>query len=239
MIEVKNLTKKFGDKVAVDIPELRVAKGDAIGLVGNNGAGKTTLLRLALDLYQASTGAVLNHGADVSKSEEWKRMTAAYVDNGFLIEFFTPEEFFYFHGDVRGLDRSEVDRRLARFEKFMGGEILGQKKYVRNFSSGNKQKIGIVAALLAEPEILILDEPFNYLDPSSQIEMKRILMEFNAPSPETGRAGMTMLISSHNLDHIVEVSNRILLMEGGKIIKDINNKEGEAATLLNEYFTQK
>lgn len=233
MIQINNLTKKFGEKEAVSIANLHIAKGESVGLVGNNGAGKTTLFRLALDLYQATTGEVLNHGLNVAKSEDWKSMTAAYVDNGFLIEFLTPEEYFYFHGEVRGLDRSEVDRRLVRFEKFMNGEILGQKKYIRNFSSGNKQKIGIIAAFLAEPDIIILDEPFNFLDPSSQIEIKRILMEFNQ------QKGTTTLISSHNLDHIVDVSSRILLMENGQILKNIDNKNGEAVAVLNTYFETK
>lgn len=233
MIQINNLTKKFGEKEAVNIANLHIAKGESVGLVGNNGAGKTTLFRLALDLYQATTGEVLNHGLNVAKSEDWKSMTAAYVDNGFLIEFLTPEEYFYFHGEVRGLDRSEVDSRLVRFEKFMNGEILGQKKYIRNFSSGNKQKIGIIAAFLAEPDIIILDEPFNFLDPSSQIEIKRILMEFNQ------QKGTTTLISSHNLDHIVDVSSRILLMENGQILKDIDNKNGEAVAVLNTYFETK
>lgn len=230
MLQANNLSKKFGDKEAVNIPNLYIGKGEAVGLVGNNGAGKTTFFRLALDLYQATTGEVHNHGINVAKSEDWKSMTAEYVDNGFLIEFLTPEEYFYFHGEVRGLDRSEVDRRLVRFEKFMNGEILGQKKYIRNFSSGNKQKIGIIAAFIAEPDIIILDEPFNFLDPSSQIEIKRILMEFNREK------GTTTLISSHNLDHIVDVSSRILLMENGKIINDIDNRNGEAVNILNDYF---
>jgi ABC-2 type transport system ATP-binding protein len=233
MLQANNLSKKFGDKEAVNIPNLHIGKGEAVGLVGNNGAGKTTFFRLALDLYQATTGEVHNHGINVAKSEDWKSMTAAYVDNGFLIEFLTPEEYFYFHGEVRGLDRSEVDRRLVRFEKFMNGEILGQKKYIRNFSSGNKQKIGIIAAFIAEPDIIILDEPFNFLDSSSQIEIKRILMEFNREK------GTTTLISSHNLDHIVDVSSRILLMENGKIINDIDNRNGEAVNILNDYFETK
>ena len=233
MLQINGLTKKFGEKEAVNIGSLHIGKGEAVGLVGNNGAGKTTLFRLVLDLYQATTGEVLNHGENVAKGEEWKKVTAAYVDSGFLIEFLTPEEYFNFHGEVRGLDKSEVDRRLERFEKFMNGEIMGQKKYIRNFSSGNKQKIGIIAALLAEPDILILDEPFNFLDPSSQIEIKRILREFNE------KKGTTMLISSHNLDHIVEVSSRILLMESGQILKDIDNKGGEAVGILNDYFEAK
>ncbi|MCR5697060.1 MAG: ABC transporter ATP-binding protein [Marinilabiliaceae bacterium] len=230
MIQINNLTKLFGDKEAVNIPSLHINRGEAVGLVGNNGAGKTTLFRLILDLYKANTGGVLNHGENVAKGEEWKAFTAAYIDGSFLIDFLTPEEYFNFYGETRGIDRDEVKLRLTRFEKFMNGEILGQKKYIRNFSSGNKQKIGIIATLIAEPEIIILDEPFNFLDPSSQIEIKRILKEYN------NEKGTTLLVSSHNLDHIVDVSSRILLMEKGHIINDVRNENGEAAEVLNDYF---
>lgn len=230
MIQISNLTKKFGDQEAVNIPSLHINRGEAVGLVGNNGAGKTTLFRLILDLYKANTGEVLNHGENVAKGEEWKAFTAAYIDGSFLIDFLTPEEYFNFYGETRGIDRDEVKLRLTRFEKFMNGEILGQKKYIRNFSSGNKQKIGIIATLIAEPEIIILDEPFNFLDPSSQIEIKRILKEYNSEK------GTTLLVSSHNLDHIVDVSSRILLMEKGHIINDVRNENGEAAEVLNDYF---
>lgn len=233
MIQINNLTKQFGDKEAVSIPSLHINRGEAVGLVGNNGAGKTTLFRLILDLYQANSGEVLNHGENVAKGEEWKALTAAYIDGSFLIDFLTPEEYFNFYGETRGIDRDEVKSRLTRFEKFMNGEILGQKKYIRNFSSGNKQKIGIVATLLAEPDIIILDEPFNFLDPSSQIEIKRILKEYN------GEKGTTLLVSSHNLDHIVDVSSRILLMENGCIINNVRNENGAAAEILNDYFENK
>ncbi|MBE6341577.1 MAG: ABC transporter ATP-binding protein [Bacteroidales bacterium] len=230
MIQINNLTKLFGVQEAVNIPSLHINRGEAVGLVGNNGAGKTTLFRLILDLYQANTGEVLNHGENVAKDEEWKALTAAYLDGSFLIDFLTPEEYFNFYGETRGIDRDEVKSRLTRFEKFMNGEILEQKKYIRNFSSGNKQKIGIVATLLAEPDVIILDEPFNFLDPSSQIEIKRILKEYNSEK------GTTLLVSSHNLDHIVDVSSRILLMEKGHIINDVRNDNGEAVEVLNDYF---
>lgn len=230
MIQINNLTKQFGDQEAVNIPSLHINRGEAVGLVGNNGAGKTTLFRLILDLYQATTGEVLNHGENVAKGEEWKSLTAAYIDSSFLIDFLTPEEYFNFCGEARGIDRNEVKSRLVRFEKFMNDEILGQKKYIRNFSSGNKQKIGIIATLLADPDIIILDEPFNFLDPSSQIEIKRLLKEYNKEK------GTTLLVSSHNLDHIADVSSRILLMEKGSIINDVRNDNGEAFALINNYF---
>lgn len=233
MLQINNLVKQFGQKTAVDIPELKISTGETVGLVGNNGAGKTTLFRLILDLYQATKGNVLSKGNDVAKTEEWKDYTGAFIDNGFLIDFLTPEEYFDFVGNTRGVSKPDIDEKISVFHKFFNNEILGQKKYIRNFSSGNKQKIGITGAMFCKPELVILDEPFNFLDPSSQIEIKHLLRKFNE------EFGTTILISSHNLDHIVDVSTRIILMENGKIINDINNQNNEASQILNDYFQTK
>ena len=233
VIQIKDLVKKFGDKTAIDIPELSISKGEIIGLVGNNGAGKTTLFRLILDLLKAENGYVLSKGVDVSRSEDWKSYTGAFIDNRFLIEYLTPEEFLYFVGVTFGLKRPDVDERLREFNILMNGEILEQKKYIRNFSAGNKQKIGIIAAMMVRPEILILDEPFNFLDPSSQMEIKDLILK------ENRERGTTILISSHNLNYTTDISTRMILLESGIIIKDINNSESTAMEELTEYFVNK
>ena len=230
MINVNNVTKSFNKKVAVNIPYLEIKKGEIIGLVGNNGAGKTTFFRLLLDLIKADSGYINSNGIDVAKTEDWKVYTGSFIDNSFLIEFLTPEEYFTFIGKLFQLKGSELNERLSHFEKFMNGEILDQKKYIRNFSAGNKQKIGIIGAMMINPKILILDEPFNFLDPSSQAEIKKLMQTMNS------NYGTTTLISSHNLNHITDLSTRILLMEKGAIIKDIPNKNGEAFTELESYF---
>jgi len=230
MIEIINLVKTFNKNVAVNIHLLRIEKGEIIGLIGNNGAGKTTTFRLMLDLLEADTGNVFINEIEVSKSEVWKNYTASFIDSNFLIDFFTPDEYFTFTGKVYGLNGDEINERLATFEKFMSGEILNQKKYIRNFSSGNRQKIGIIAALMIHPDILILDEPFNFLDPSSQIEMKYLLQWMNR------KYGTTILMSSHNLNYINDVSSRILLMEKGLIIKDVRDVNTENILEIYNYF---
>ncbi len=230
MITITELQKKFGDKRAVDIERYEVADGDMIGLVGNNGAGKTTLFRLILDLIKADRGCVVVGGVDVSKTEEWKRITGAFIDDSFLIDYLTPEEYFYFVGKMYGLSKDNVDERLVWFERFMNGEVLGQKKFIRNFSAGNKQKIGIISAMLHHPQLLILDEPFNFLDPSSQSVIKHLLKRYS----EERHA--TVIISSHNLNHTVDVCSRIALMEHGSIIRDINNENNSAERELEDYF---
>ena len=215
MIIIDKLKKNFGEKIAVDIEHYEINQGDMLGLVGNNGAGKTTLFRIMLDLLKADDGKVIINDIDVSQSEDWKSITGAFIDDGFLIDYLTPEEYFYFIGKMYGLKKEEVDERLIPFERFMSGEVIGHKKLIRNYSAGNKQKIGIISAMLHYPQLLILDEPFNFLDPSSQSIIKHLLKKYN----EEHQA--TVIISSHNLNHTVDVCPRIALLEHGVIIRDI------------------
>ncbi|MDD4719950.1 MAG: ABC transporter ATP-binding protein [Bacteroides sp.] len=230
MITINNITKKFGDKTALNIESYQLKEGEILGLVGNNGAGKTTLFRLMLDLLEADTGEVSINNILVNQSEQWKTFTGSYIDNSFLIDYLTPEEFFYFIGKMYGLSKEEVDDRLLPFVHFMNGEIMNQKKFIRNFSAGNKQKVGIISAMLHHPSVLILDEPFNFLDPSSQSLIKKILRKYNEDS------GATILISSHNLNHTIDISSRIALLEKGVVIKDLENLDKSAEKELEEYF---
>ena len=230
MIEISNLRKSFGEKCACDIPQLSIGSGEIIGLVGNNGAGKTTLFRLILDLLKPDSGNVTLDGIDVQQSEDWKTFTGAYIDNGFLIDFLTPEEYFEFIAKVVSISKEELTERTAAFEQFTGGEIFGRNALIRNLSAGNKQKVGIISALITRPKLLILDEPFNFLDPSSQNHLKHIIEEYREAT------GATIIISSHNLTHTIDISTRILLMEQGEIKRDINEITPDAVSALNDYF---
>lgn len=230
MITIDKLQKNFGEKKAVDIESYTIHQGDMLGLVGNNGAGKTTLFRLMLDLLKTDGGGVTINDIDVSKSEDWKNFTGAFIDDGFLIDYLTPEEYFYFIGRMYGLKKEEVDERLVPFERLMSDEVIGQKKFIRNFSAGNKQKIGIIAAMLHYPQLLILDEPFNFLDPSSQSVIKHLLKKYNEEH------NATVIISSHNLNHTVDICQRIALLEHGVIIRDITNENNSAEQELEDYF---
>ena len=230
MITISNLKKQFGETVACDIQALEIKDGEILGLVGNNGAGKTTLFRMLLDLLKPDAGTVTLDGINPAESEAWKDKTGAYIDDSFLIEFLTPEEYFAFLGKISGLSQEEVDNRLKPFERFASGEIFGQKKLIRNLSAGNKQKVGIIAALFYKPQLVILDEPFNFLDPSSQNILKHVLTDYNKET------GATILISSHNLQHTIDISTRITLLEKGVMIKDLSNVEGSAKTELENYF---
>ena len=231
MITISNLNKHFGETCACDIPSFVINDGDILGLVGNNGAGKTTLFRLLLDLLKADGGSVEIDNVNPAESEEWKQHVGAYIDDGFLIDFLTPEEYFSFLGKVSGISQATIDERLKDFERFSGGEIFGQKKLIRNLSAGNKMKVGIISALLRHPKTVVLDEPFNFLDPTSQVLLKHLLTDY------AQKTGATILISSHNLQHTIDISTRIALLEHGRIIRDLPNQKGSASAELQEYFT--
>ena len=230
MIKIENLKKQFGDTVACNIDQFVINDGDILGLVGNNGAGKTTLFRMLLDLLKPDEGSVTINDVNPAESEAWKQQVGAYIDEGFLIDFLTPEEYFAFLGKISGMTQTEVDERLKDFEQFAAGEVFDQKKLIRNLSAGNKQKVGIISALFRRPQTVVLDEPFNFLDPTSQMVLKHLLQDY------ANETGSTILISSHNLQHTVDISTRIALLEHGKIIRDLSNNEGSAASELQEYF---
>jgi ABC-2 type transport system ATP-binding protein len=230
MITINHLKKAFGNTVACDIEQFTINDGEILGLVGNNGAGKTTLFRMLLDLLKPDEGDVALDGINPAQSEEWKAATGSYIDEGFLIDFLTPEEYFAFIGKITDKTQEEVDERLKDFEKFAAGEIFGQKKLIRNLSAGNKQKVGIISALFNNPKLVILDEPFNFLDPSSQNTLKHVLTEYNR------RTGATILVSSHNLAHTIDISTRIALLDKGHIVRDLANADGSARAELENYF---
>jgi ABC-2 type transport system ATP-binding protein len=230
MIEVKNIEKAYNGKTVVHIPALTIAPGESVGLVGNNGAGKTTLFRMILDLIRPTKGEVFSKSVNVALAEDWKNYTGSHLDEGFLIDYLTPEEYFKFIGDLHGLSAGDVSERVQPFMDLFNGEILEQKKYIRDFSKGNQKKIGVAVAALSRPGLLILDEPFANLDPSSQIRLKNLLKLFR------DQYHTTLLISSHDLSHVIEVCDRIVILEKGLIVQDM---ETTATTLqeLEAYFT--
>ena len=217
MIQASNLTKIYTTGVRVlNIESLEIPKGQSFGLVGNNGAGKTTFFSLLLDLIQPTTGHITSNGVQVNTSEAWKPFTAAFIDESFLIGYLTAEEYFYFIGDLRGQNKADVDALLAKHQEFFNGEILNSKKYLRDLSKGNmKKKVGIIATLIGNPEVVILDEPFANLDPTTVNRLKKIIKEL-ADDPN-----VTVLVSSHDLVHTVEVCTRIVALHLGEVVKDI------------------
>lgn len=230
MIQISNLSKRYGNTQVLDVEELYIPEGEAFGLVGNNGAGKTTLFRTILDLIRPSSGSVSIKGEPVHGREEWKSFTGSYLDENFLIDYLTPEEYFQFIGRLHGLRPEGVAEYLARFTELFNGEVLGRHRYIRDLSKGNLKKVGIASALMGEPEVVLLDEPFENLDPSSQIRLKKLLNQ------ERENRKITYLISSHDLNHITDVCERIVILEAGKVVQDLRADENLLGS-LQAYFT--
>lgn len=229
MINIQNISKIYGSKKVLHIESLQIPKGESFGLVGNNGAGKTTLFSLLLDLIEPSSGFVEIGGDKVNENENWKNKVSAFIDESFLIGYLTPEEYFYFIGELRGQDKTTVNEFLKQFDDFFNGEILDAKKYVRDLSKGNQKKVGIVGALIGTPEIIILDEPFANLDPSTQIKLKKLIRTWSQ------NESVTFLISSHDLAHTTEVSDRIVVLNKGELVKDIRTNP-ETLRELEDFF---
>lgn len=229
MIVVSDLTKTYNGTAVLNIEELDIPSGQSFGLVGNNGAGKTTFFSLLLDLIRPTSGYIVNNEIMVNKSEAWKPFTSAFIDESFLIGYLTPEEYFYFIGELRGWNRADVDVFLTKYETFFNGEILNRQKYLRDLSKGNQKKVGVVAALIGNPKVVILDEPFANLDPTTQIRLKEIVREL----AETN--GITVLISSHDLMHVTDVCKRIVVLDKGEITRDIQTAP-ETLKELENFF---
>lgn len=230
MIHINNLQKEYNGTVVLELDDLKIENGEVFGLVGNNGAGKTTLFSLILDLIRATRGKVLINEIPVAKSEEWKVLTSAYIDESFTIGYLTAEEYFNFIGELREMNANDISKFLNDFKEFFNDEILGKKKFIRDMSKGNQKKVGVVGALMGNPEVVILDEPFANLDPTSQFKLRAIIKNF------ASQQGKTFLISSHDLDHVADVCTRIVILEKGKIVRDVQKTE-TTLTELEEFFT--
>jgi ABC-2 type transport system ATP-binding protein len=229
MIQVNQLSKTYNGTTVLNIANLEIPKGQSFGLVGNNGAGKTTFFSLLLDLIQPSTGTIINNEIQVNTSENWKPFTAAFLDESFLIGYLTAEEYFYFIGDIRGQNKADVNALLNKHQEFFNDEILRNKKYLRDLSKGNQKKVGIIATLIGNPEVIILDEPFANLDPTTVSRLKKIIKEL-AENPT-----ITVLVSSHDLQHTVEVCDRIVALNKGEVVKDIQTST-ETLKELEAFF---
>ena len=229
MITIDTVSKKYGKAEVLNINALEIPTGQSFGLVGNNGAGKTTLFNILLDLIRPTTGAIVTNDISVRKSEAWKTFTGSFIDESFLISYLTPEEYFQFIGDLRGINKADVKEFLSQFDEFFNEEVLEKKKYLRDLSKGNQKKVGIVAAMMGDPKVVVLDEPFANLDPTTQIRLKKILKTL------TENKEITVLVSSHDLSHVTEVCERIVVLDKGAVVKDIVTS-AETLQELERYF---
>ncbi|MBX2913696.1 MAG: ABC transporter ATP-binding protein [Cyclobacteriaceae bacterium] len=228
MISISSLIKTYGTEPVVNIAELTIRKGESFGLVGNNGAGKTTLFRMILDLIRPTQGTVTIDGNAVQGTDNWKHYVGSFLDESFLIPYLTPDEYFKFVGKLHQYSEADLKQFLQKFEELFNDEIIGKKKHIGSLSKGNLKKVGIAAAFIGNPQVIILDEPFENLDPTSQIRLKRLLQQ------ERETRSLTYLISSHDLNHVTEICGRIVVLEKGNVVKDIEG--GNLLAQLEEYF---
>ncbi len=231
MIKIEGLEKKYGD-FRLSIDKLHIPRGESFGLVGNNGVGKTTLYHLILDLIRPDKGRVLINDIPVSESEAWKKFTSAFLDESFLIPYLTPDEYFDFLAKLRQVNKADTEEILQAFDSLFDGEIRGKKKLIRDLSKGNQKKVGIAGTFIGLPPLIVLDEPFANLDPSGQIKLKRLLNRFRQNHP------ITFLISSHNLEHITEVTDRIVLLDKGHVVKDLKVNDDTLGELIRFFEEQ-
>jgi len=231
MIHIEQLSKSYSGTTVLDIERLQIPSGTALGLVGNNVAGKTTLFSCLLDLIKPTQGQITNQDLRVDQSEAWKDFTSAFIDESFLIGYLTPEEYFSFIASLRAVPQSEVDALMLELAPFFNGEVLGQKKYLRDFSKGNQKKVGIAATLIGKPSVVVLDEPFANLDPTTQFRLKDLLKKI------ASQGDTTLLVSSHDLNHVTEVCKRIVVLSKGQVVQDLETNPSTLAELEN-YFAQ-
>ena len=130
MITIDTISKKYGKAEVLNVPLIEIPTGESFGLVGNNGAGKTTLFNILLDLIRPTTGKITNNNVEVNTSEDWKNFTGSFIDESFLIGYLTPDEYFDFIGDLRGMNKADVKLFLTQFGEFFNDEVLGKKKYL-------------------------------------------------------------------------------------------------------------
>jgi len=209
MIELRGLTKTYEDVRAVSDVSLDVARGEVFGLVGPNGAGKTTLLRMLVGLLSPTSGACSVDGVPVSGDLRRLRQSVGYQpERPGLYPNLTVRETLTFYARLRGLGVADVDRALHS----VGLESVSDRR-VRTLSGGMGQRLNIGQALLGEPPVLLLDEPTNRLDPIGAFELRELLAGYNA-------RGTTILLSSHRLDEVQVIADRIGIMIGGKLIAD-------------------
>ena len=164
------------------------------------------------------------------KPRNGEELVAAYIDESFTIGYLTPDEYFEFIGELRGMNAKDISNFLEDYRDFFKDEIIGKKKFIRDLSKGNQKKVGVVGALLGNPEVIVLDEPFANLDPSSQYQLRNIIKEFSKQKEKT------LLISSHDLDHVADVCSRIVILDKGEVVRDVEKTDSTLAD-LEEFFT--
>lgn len=237
MLEVKNLTKKFGEKTALDNISFKVENGKIFGLVGRNGAGKSTTFRIILKILEQTAGEIKYDGKDIT-SEVLDKI--GYLpEECSLIPTYTVAELCEYYGALKLMKPEEIKNNLIMWlEEFNIMEYMNKK--VKDLSKGNRQKIQFIVSVLHNPEFLILDEPFSGLDPISTEELKNAILKLK-------KENKTIIFSSHRMDHVEILCENLLILDKGKVLLQGNLQEiletyeikGKKNNSLNDIFIDK
>lgn len=213
MIQLKNLTRRFGDLVAVDNVTLSIPAGQICGYLGPNGAGKTTTVKMLTGMIQSTAGSATVAGFDIQKENlEMKRRIGVVPESGALYQSLTPFEYLRFIGRLYGMDDDSITRRIDEFSHFFQFEENVQQR-MTGFSKGMKQKVVIAAALIHNPQVLFLDEPLSGLDANTALLLKELIRNL-------ADEGKTVFYCSHILEVVENLCDRIVIIDKGKIVAD-------------------
>ena len=236
MVSIRNLSKRYGNFLAVDNLNLEVKAGEIFSFLGVNGAGKTTTLKMLSGVLEPTTGSISIAGFDLKEeSREAKKVTGYIPDRAYLYPGLTGREYLYFTAELYGLRGTTVDKRIDELlEKYM--LLNRQDELISNYSHGMKQRIATCAALVTEPQLLIVDEPMVGLDPHGAKLLKDAFREYRDK-------GMTIFLSTHSLNVAEELSDRLAIIHRGKIVslgtmEELREQSGLRENDLEDVFLQ-
>ena len=231
MIEIKNVTKKYGDKTAVDNVSFTVNNGDIFAFIGHNGAGKTTLIKSIVGIHDFDEGDILIDGMSIKdKPVECKKLMAFVPDNPETYEHMKAIDYINFICDMYDVDTETREKNIKKYAKlFEMEDKLGDT--IDSYSHGMKQKIVLISALAHDPKILIMDEPFVGLDPKAVFDIKEVLSEMT-------KEGKIVFYSTHILDVAEKLCDRVAIIKGGKLVKSGSMKEIKGDKSLEKVFME-
>ena len=231
MLNIEHLTKTYGEKKAVDDLSLHIAPGEIYGFIGHNGAGKTTTIKACCGILQSDSGEVYIDGVSVKENPIAAKAKIAYIpDNPDLYEFMTGIQFLNFIGDVFGVSAEDRQARIRKYaDLFELTNDLAQP--ISAYSHGMKQKLAVISALLHEPKLLVMDEPFVGLDPKASHILKELMRELC-------KNGGAIFFSTHVLEVAEKLCDKVAIIKGGKLIKSGTMEEVKGDASLENVFLE-